>query len=257
MELYQQRKLILESMSETLIANYSCFDIISPLRDNALYYALDEDVDFKGTVGDESLTVEYGEDSFTTPFYMMSYFFENSVAASAVALTYGVKKEDIICALTEFKGLPAHMDNVGTYNGRKVILDSAFLYDGMKITLDYFKDESVVLFLDHFDTLSVRDKAEVGQLISDYNLKCVIASGFNEVTQEVEMDAAQEILDAITNPDILKVAVEDIEIAACETLKYSEPGDIILHMGPLIAYDRLTTVDKIMRGLEEGVKKYE
>ena len=256
-ELYQQRKLILESMSETLIANYSCFDIISPLRDNALYYALDEDVDFKGTVGDESLTVEYGEDSFTTPFYMMSYFFENSVAASAVALTYGVKKEDIICALTEFKGLPAHMDNVGTYNGRKVILDSAFLYNGMKITLDYFKDESVVLFLDHFDTLSVRDKAEVGQLISDYNLKCVIASGFNEVTQEVEMDAAQEILDAITNPDILKVAVEDIEIAACETLKYSEPGDIILHMGPLIAYDRLTTVDKIMRGLEEGVKKYE
>jgi len=28
-------------------------------------------------------------------------------------------------------------------------------------------------------------------------------------------------------------------------------------MGPLIAYDRLTTVDKIMKGLEEGSKKYE
>ena len=257
LELYQQRKMILERMSETFIANYSCFDIISPQRKDAIYYALDEDVDFKGTVGDESLTVEYGEDSFTTPFHMMSYFFENSVAASAAALTYGVKKEDIIDALTVFKGLPAHMDDVGTYNGRKVILDSAFLYDGMKITLDYFKDDSVVLFLDHFDTLSVRDKAEVGQLVSNYNLKCVIASGFNEVTQEVEMEAAQEILDAITNPEIEKVAVENIEIAACETFRYSKPGDIILHMGPLIAYDRLTTVDKIMKGLEEGVKKYE
>ena len=257
LELYQQRKLILEQMSETFIANHSCFDIINPQRDDALYYALDEDVDFKGTVGDKSLTVEYGDASFTTPFYMMSYFFENSVAASAAALTYGVKKEDIIDALTVFKGLPAHMDDVGTYNGRKVILDSAFRYDGMKITLDYFKDESVVLCLDHFDTLSVRDKAEVGQLVSNYNLKCVIASGFNEVTQEVEMEAAQEILDAITNPEIEKVAVENIEIAACETFKYSEPGDIILHMGPLIAYDRLTTVDKIMKGLEEGVKKYE
>ena len=188
---------------------------------------------------------------------MMSYFFENSVAASAVALTYGVKKEDIIDALTEFKGLPAHMEDVGNYNGRKVILDSAFLYDGMKITLDYFKDESVVLFLDHFDTLSVRDKAEVGELVSNYNIKTVIASGFNEVTQEVEMEAAQEILDAITNPDIEKVAVENIEIAACETFRYSDPGDIILHMGPLIAYDRLTTVEKIMKGLEEGSKKYE
>ena len=257
LELYQQRKLILERMSETFIANYSCHDIINAQRDDALYYALDENVDFKGSVGDESLTVQYGDDSFTTPFYMMSYFFENSVGASAIALTYGVKKEDIIEALTNFKGLPAHMDDVGTYNGRKVILDSAFLYDRMKITLDYFKDESVVLFLDHFDTLSVRDKAEVGELISNYDIKTVIASGFNEVTQEVEIEAAQEILDAITNPEIQKVAVENIEIAACETFKYSKPGDIILHMGPLIAYDRLTTVDKIMKGLEKGSKKYE
>ncbi|MDO5859431.1 Mur ligase family protein [Methanobrevibacter sp.] len=256
-EKYRERKLILEKMSETVIANNSCFDIISPRRENALYYALDENVDFKGTVGDESLTIEYSGDSFTTPFYMMSYFFENSVGASAVALTYGIKKEDIIKALTNFKGLPAHMDNVGIYNGRKIILDSAFLYDGMKITLDYFKDDEVVLFLDHFDTLSVRDKSEVGQLVGQYDLKAVIASGFNEVTQEVEMEAAQEILDAIDNPDITKVAVETIEKAAELTFKYSKPGDIILHMGPLIAYDRLTTVDKIMKGLEKGSKKYE
>lgn len=257
LEKYQERKLVLESMSETFIANNSCRDIIEKVRDNGIYYALDEDVDFKGSAGDKSLTITYADGEFTTPFNMMSYFFENSVAASAVALTYGVKKEDIIDALTDFKGLPAHMEDVGDYNGRKVILDSAFLYDGMKITLDYFKDESVVLFLDHFDTLSIRDKTEVGQLITNYNIKTVIASGFNEVTQEVEMSAAQEILDAIKNPKINKVAVEDIQKAACETFKYSKPGDIILHMGPLIAYDRLTTVDKIMKGLEEGSKKYE
>ncbi len=257
LELYQQRKLVLQAMSEIFIANNSCRDIIEAVRDDALYYALDEDVDFKGTVGDKSLTIKYEDDEFTTPFYMMSYFFENSVAASAVALTYGVKKEDIIDALTEFKGLPAHMEDVGDYNGRKVILDSAFLYDGMKITLDYFKDDSVVLFLDHFDTLSVRDKAEVGELVSNYDIKVVIASGFNEVNQTVEMEAAQEILDAITNPNIEKVAVETIEKAAELTFKYSVPGDIILHMGPLIAYDRLTTVDKIMKGLEIGSKKYE
>ena len=245
LELYQQRKLVLQAM------------IIEKVRDDALYYALDEDVDFKGSVGDKSLTVKYSNGEFTTPFYMMSYFFENSVAASAAALTYGVAEEDIIDALTEFKGLPAHMEDVGDYNGRRVILDSAFLYDGMKITLDYFKDDSVVLFLDHFDTLSVRDKAEVGELVSNYDIKVVIASGFNEVNQTVEMEAAQEILDAITNPNIEKVAVETIEKAAELTFKYSKPGDIILHMGPLIAYDRLTTVDKIMKGLEKGSKQYE
>ena len=257
LEKYQQRKLVLQAMSETFIANNSCRDIIESVRDDAIYYALDEDVDFKGTVGEKSLTIKSKDVEFTTPFYMMSYFFENSVAASAAALTYGVSEKDITDALTVFKGLPAHMEDVGDYNGRRVILDSAFLYDGMKITLDYFKDESVVLFLDHFDTLSVRDKAEVGELVSNYDIKAVIASGFNEVTQEVEMEAAQEILDAISNPDIEKIAVENIEIAACEAFKYSRPGDIILHMGPLIAYDRLTTVDKIMKGLEEGSKKYE
>ena len=257
LEKYQQRKLVLQAMSETFIANNSCREIIETVRDDCIYYALDEDVDFKGTVGDKSLTIKYDKGEFTTPFNMMSYFFENSVAASSVALTYGVSEEDIIDALTVFKGLPAHMEDVGDYNGRKVILDSAFLYDGMKITLDYLKDESVVLFLDHFDTLSVRDKAEVGQLVSQYDIKVVIASGFNEVTQAVEMEAAQEILDAITNPNIEKVAVETIEIAAELTFKYSKPGDIILHMGPLIAYDRLTTVDKIMKGLEKGSKKYE
>ena len=105
--------------------------------------------------------------------------------------------------------------------------------------------------------MSVRDKTEVGQLIGQYDLKAVIASGFNEVTQEVEMHAAQEILDAVDNPNIEKVAVETIEKAAELTFKYSNPGDIILHMGPLIAYDRLTTVDKIMKGLDEGCRKYE
>ena len=257
LEKYQQRKLILEKMSETFIANYSCYDIINPQRDDALYYALDKDVDFKGIIGENFLTIDYKEDCFTSPFHMMSYFFENSVAASAIALTYGIEKEFIIDALSDFKGLPAHMEDVGDYNGRKVILDSAFLYDGMKITLDYFKDDNIVLFLDHFDTLSVRDKAEVGQLITNYDIKTVIASGFNEVTQEVEMQAAHELLNAIDNPKIKKVAVETIDKAAELTFKYSEPGDIILHMGPLIAYDRLTTVEKIMKGLEEGSKKYE
>ena len=71
------------------------------------------------------------------------------------------------------------------------------------------------------------------------------------------MDAAFDIIEAIENPDTKRVAAEDIETAACLTLKYSDPGDIILHMGPLIAYDRITTVDKIMKGLEKGSKRYE
>ncbi len=256
LEKYQERKMILQQMSETFISNNSCREFIEKARDDALYYSLDDDCDFVGTVGEKSLSIKYDKGEFTTPFHMMSYFFENSVGASALALTYGVSEEDIIEALTNFRGLPAHMEDVGNWNGRQVILDSAFLYDGMKITLEYFKDENVVLFLDHFDTLSKRDKKEVGELVNQY-VDIVIASGFNEVTHEVEMEAAYEILDAIDNPNTTKVAVENITEAAALTFKYSKPGDIILHMGPLIAYDRLTTVEKIMKGLEIGSKKYD
>ncbi|MDO5847959.1 MAG: Mur ligase family protein [Methanobrevibacter sp.] len=259
LEKYQERKLILEKMSKTFISNNSCRDIIEPIRPDTLFYELnnpDSVADFIGFEGEDTLTIQYGNEQFTTPFHMMSYFFENSLAASAVALEYGVLKGDIIDALSEFRGLPAHMQDLGDYNGRRVILDSAFLYDGMKITLEYFKDENVVLFLDHFDTLSKRDKAEVGELVGQY-VDTVIASGFNEVTQEVEMNAAYEVLNAIENPNATKVACENITDAAELTFKYSKPGDIILHMGPLIAYDRLTTMDKIMVGLERGCNKYD
>lgn len=258
LEKYQERKMILEKISETFISNISCKDFIYPKRKDAIYYELNNNgtSDFIGFKGDDSLTVKYKDKSFTTPFHMMSYFFENSVAASSIALTYGIDEKDIIEALSNFRGLPAHMEDVGEYNGRKVILDSAFLYDGMKITLEYFKDENVVLFLDHFDTLSKRDKNEVGKLCGKY-VNTIIASGFNEVNQKVEMEAAYEVLDAVENENAVKVATESIEKAAELTFKYSKPGDIILHMGPLIAYDRKTTVKKIMEGLEKGSKKYE
>ena len=39
-----------------------------------------------------------------------------------------------------------------------------------------------------------RDKTEVGQLVGQY-VDVIIASGFNEVNQTVEMDAAYEVLD--------------------------------------------------------------
>ena len=124
--------------------------------------------------------------------------------------------------------------------------------------MDYFEDESLVVFLDHFDTSWVRDKAEVGRIFNDYdNIKAVLASGFDESIQKVEIHIAYELLDAIENPNIEKVATESLEKAAELSFKYSEPGDIILHMGPLISFDRINILNKIKIGLEDGRKNYE
>ena len=221
-------------------------------------YLLRKDVDFKGTMGDKSLTVTYGGGEFTTPFNMMSYFFENAVGAAAVGIKYGISEKDIIKALSTFKGLSAHMEDYGDYNGRQVIIDAAFLPDGIRATLDYFDGESLVVFLDHFDTSWVRDKAEVGRILDEYdNIKAVLASGFDESIQKTEIHIAYEILDAITNEKMIKVATDTLEEAAELSFKYSEPGDIILHMGPLISFDRVNILNKIMKGLKDGSRKYE
>lgn len=257
-EKYIERKLLIQDICEIFIANNECKSETDLLRDDTIFYTMDKDVDFKGTRADKSLTITYDGGEFTTPFKMMSYFFENAVGAAAVGIKYGLSEEDIIKGLSTFKNLSAHMEDYGDYNGRQVIVDAAFLPDGIRATLDYFEGESLVVFLDHFDTSWVRDKAEVGRVLDEYdNIKAVLASGFDESIQKVELHIAQEILDAITNENMVKIATESLEKAAELSFKYSEPGDIILHMGPLISFDRINVLNKINKGLEDGRRKYE
>ena len=257
-ENYILRKLIIQDISEKFIANAECMYETDLLRDDTIFYTMGDDADFKGTMGDKSLTVTYDGGQFTTPFNMMSYFFENAVGATAVGLNCGISEDDIIKALSTFKGISAHMEDYGDYNGRQVIIDAAFLPDGIRATLDYFEGESLVVFLDHFDTSWVRDKEEVGRILDEYdNIKAVLASGFDESIQKTEIHIAYEILDAITNEKMIKVATDTLEEAAELSFKYSEPGDVILHMGPLISFDRVNILNKIMKGIKDGSRKYE
>lgn len=254
-EKYHERKKILEMISKTFIANSSCKDMF-PSNDNITYYEIGEDADYNGEIGEGSLKISYKNSEFSTPFNMESYFFENSVAAVSIALTYGISEEDIIEALSNFKGMPSHMEDIGLFNDRKVILDCAFLYDGMKTTLDNFKDENLIVFLDYFDTTTKRDKKEVGELVGKYS-DVIIASGYDEINSRVNMDAAEEILDAVDNPDATKIACQDIDEAAEMALKHSKPGDLLLHMGPILATDPKGITDKIIKGLKRGVEKYD
>ena len=257
-ENYILRKLIIQDISEKFIANAECMYETDLVRDDTIFYTMGDDADFKGTMGDKSLTVTYDGGQFTTPFNMMSYFFENAVGATAVGLNCGISEDDIIKALSTFKGISAHMEDYGDYNGRQVIIDAAFLPDGIRTTLDYFEGESLVVFLDHFDTSWVRDKEEVGRILDEYdNIKAVLASGFDESIQKTEIHIAYEILDAITNEKMIKVATDTLEEAAELSFKYSEPGDVILHIGPLISFDRVNILNKIMKGLKDGSRKYE
>ena len=158
----------------------------------------------------------------------------------------GLQVERRPAGVVEGIGIGRHRDRV-RLGGRIIVVRACPLEEG----------ESLVVFLDHFDTSWVRDKAEVGRIFDEYdNIKAVLASGFDESIQKVEIHIAYEILDAITNEKMIKVATDTLEEAAELSFKYSEPGDIILHMGPLISFDRVNVLNKIMKGLKDGSRKY-
>ena len=57
------------------------------------------------------------------------------------------------------------------------------------------EDRDLVLLLDNFDTSTKRDKKETGRLMGKY-ADVMVATGFNEVYQRVDLEPAQELLDA-------------------------------------------------------------
>lgn len=275
MEKYIERKLFIVKNSKTLIASNHLKDLINQRsnRNDTYYYGWDNpdwDVSFCNFVAYESkdkITIKYNASNLKTnvssisgefegPFHMKSYFYENATGAAAAALSYGLDEKPIIDALSKFRGLEVHMENIGKYNGREVILDSAFLYEGMRLTMEYFKDDEVTLLLDNFDTSTERDKGEVGSLCGDY-VNVIVATGFNEVSQKIEMDAAQAVIDGAKDTKATGVVAGTMEEGSKLCIKYSKPGDIILHIGPVIMHDRERIVSSIKEGLKKGCIEYE
>lgn len=292
-EKYIERKMFITKHSEKFITSGHCKDIIKDIRKDAIFYSMVNDLPNysdekyneyfdklsngeKIAIGDNKyvnfiagsprkaidLAYNYSNDAddncgkFTSDFHMVSYYYENGLAATAIAMNYGVAIEDIKKGLASFKGISAHMEYEGEFKGREVFFDCSFIIEGISSTLEFLSDRDLVILLDNFDTLTERDKIETGELIGKY-AKVMIATGFNEVTQKVEMDAAYELLEGAKDSDALKLTAETIDEGAELCFKYSKPGDTILHIGPQLAVDAIGVSDKIRVGIKEGIKKYD
>ncbi len=265
-EKYAQRKLFIANSSETLISTPKCKEYLEHLRDNVIYYCsrktrvIDEYAcNVSGYLNDQRILINYElsnrQGLFESNFKLMGYYFENSIAAAAVALIYGLDENAIKKGLIEFKGISGHLEYMGDYCGREVHFDAAFVPEGLVSTLEQFSKNELIVIIDNPDTTTVRDKYKIGSVIGEY-ANIIISSGYNETTGGVDMDAAHEVLRGIYNPECLKIAVEDMITAGELAIKNSKPGDTILHVGPgaITNYEELK--QKMMSGLENGCKKY-
>ncbi|MCE5214836.1 MAG: UDP-N-acetylmuramoyl-L-alanine--D-glutamate ligase [Methanobacterium sp.] len=269
LEKYAERKLFIANSSEILISTPQCREYLEPLRDDTIYYCTKENnCNITGHLENEHLIIDYDltslkgssildnpKGSFESLFKLKGYYFENSTAASTVALCYGLDGNVISNGLKLFKGIAGHMEYLGNYCGREIHFDAAFVPEGLVSTLEQFSNGKLVVLVDNPDTSTVRDKYKIGEVIGQY-ADIVISSGYNETLGGVNMEAAHEVLKGIGDVNCQKIPVENMIHAGNMSIKVSNPGDTILHVGPgaITNYQDLKT--KMLQGIEDGCNKY-
>ena len=263
MEKYVARKLFITNSSEILVSGIQCKEYIEDLRDNTIYYCTNNEFcNVNGKLDNGKLDITYDIPSmklagqFETPFKLLGYYFENSIAAAAAAIAYGLDNNSIKKGLQSFKGIAGHMEYIGNFKGRQVHFDAAFVPEGLINTLESFRTKDLVVIVDNPDSTNPRDKFKVGEVVGRY-AKVIICSGYNETTKKPDIEAANKVIQGAQNSKAIKIAVEDMITAGKLSIKYSNPGYTILHVGPGAITNYEDVKFKMLSGIEEGCKKYE
>lgn len=259
---YTERKLMITSSTETIISSIQCKDLLESTQKALFYCTGNRLCDVSGVIKNGKIGIKYKikarEGEFETEFNRRGYYFENSVAAAAVALAYGLKEDSIKDGLSKFSGIPGHLEYIGKYSDREVHFDAAFVPEGILSTLEEFSEidkSNLVILIDNPDSTNPRDSFQIGKILGDH-AQVIIASGYNETTGVLDMESANEVLRGAKDSDCIKIAVEDMVTAGELSIKHSKPGDIILHIGPgaITNYEELKL--KMIKGIEDGCKKY-
>lgn len=262
LEKYTQRKLMITNSSETLISNLQCKELLESTQKVIFYCTGNQICDVIGVLNNGKIGIKYKiksrEGEFETEFNLRGYYFENSIAAATVALSYGLKEDSIKDGLTKFRGISGHLEYIGKYSDREVHFDAAFVPEGILSTLEEFpktEKSDLVILIDNPDSTNPRDKFKIGKVLGEH-AQVIIASGYNETTGVLDMESANEVLRGAKDSNCLKIAVEDMITAGELSIKHSKPGDIILHIGPgaITNYEELKY--KMIKGIEKGCKNH-
>ncbi|MGB7969890.1 MAG: Mur ligase family protein [Methanobacterium sp.] len=263
MEKYVARKLFIVDSSKILVSGMQCINYLEDLRDDTIYYCQENSkCNVNGKLKDGILDITYDMPNlninghFETSFKLLGYYIENSIAASAAALAYGLDGNSIIKGLNSFKGIAGHMEYIGNFKGREVHFDAAFVPEGLVSTLESFQNQELIVIVDNPDSTNPRDKYKVGEVVGKY-ANVLICSGYNETTKKFNIEAANEVIQGAEKSSAIKIPVDDMFTAGELSIKHSHPGCTILHVGPgaITNYEDVKT--KMMSGIKEGCKKYD
>lgn len=271
MQKYVDRKACILPASQTLVANSQCGDLLTYKRDDTIYFnfedqeeldlekykpvytgLIDDDGNYHIQIDTHDEISDYEVDIDTVAYYT----YENLTAAIAASMTYGLTIDDVKRGISNFTGVGGRMEYLGKFNGVDAYYDASYGDQSVRQALEAIKDENLIILYDNVDSTTIRDKKESGRTIGDY-ANIVIASGYVEVTNTLDMDSALELLGAIENDDVVKLGVCTVDEAAELAMKYAKPGDIIVHLGPDASNSYEQAKTRMLKGLNEGSKRYD
>ncbi len=126
-------------------------------------------------------------------------------------------------------------------------MDAAHNPDSIEMLLNSLKVEGrLIVTLDNPDTLTIRDKLRIGQIIGKY-ADVLIVSAKNETTKTIDTNAAKEVLDGAKLDE--QHMTMDVKEAMKQALKIAVKGDLIIHMGPGVVNEYQNVKNDILRAL--------
>lgn len=270
MQKYIDRKACILPASDTLVANVQCGDLLTYKRKDTIYFNFENDEEvntekyvptYDGSYENNSYHVKIDNNGSIVESdididTIAYYNYENLTAAIATSMTYGISLDDIKKGIRLFTGVGGRMEYLGKFNGVDAYYDASYGDQSVRQALEAIKDEYLIILYNSVNSTTIRDPSESGRVIGDY-ANMVIATGYVEITDTLDMNSAVELLYAIENDDVIKLAVCTIDEAAELAMKYAKPGDIIVHLGPGASNSYQQVKDRMLKGLNEGSKRYE
>ncbi len=175
---------------------------------------------------------------------------ENALAVFASDLILDFDLENIKNKLESFPGVNGRFEKIDTVNEVNVFMDAAHNPEAMERLLEGINLEGkLIITVDNPDTLTTRDKFKVGSVLRKY-VDVVIASAKNETTEEIDINAAQEVIEGAKGLETY--TTDNIVDAIVKALEIADNGDTMIHIGPGV----VNAYKKVKSDIIDGISIY-
>lgn len=175
---------------------------------------------------------------------------ENALAVFASDIILDFDLEYIKDKIESFPGVNGRFEKIDMFNEVNIFMDAAHNPEAMERLLEGINlDGRLIITVDNPDTLTTRDKFKVGSVLKKY-VDVVIASAKNETTEEIDANAAQEVINGAKGLETY--TTENIADAIVKALEIADKGDTIIHIGPGV----VNAYEKVKSDIIDGISTY-